>query len=173
MKIWANPKIVPDSSALPFFESLMRRMLAEYGENGLNNSGFLKSCLLTLLYELKFAYIPLPGANPSRDRLANSFRELIIINIKEKHSVADYAAMLNISPNHLNKVVKAATGKSPIVWIDETIVQEAKMLMSQSRISLSEVATEVGIIDQSYFTRIFKKYEGITPSAYRNLQFSK
>jgi len=75
--------------------------------------------------------------------------------------------MLHISPNHLNKAVKAATGKSPSVWIDEAIVLEAKVLLYQSQYAISDVAGELGLHDPSYFSRLFKKYEGITPQNFR------
>jgi AraC-like DNA-binding protein len=82
--------------------------------------------------------------------------------------VAEYAALLHISPNHLNKSVKAATGKSPSRWIDEAIVLEAKVLLYQSQYTIGDIATELGLEDPSYFSRLFKKYEGITPQAFRS-----
>ena len=82
----------------------------------------------------------------------------------------DYAAKLSISPNHLNKVVKGNTGKSPSTWIEEAIILKAKMLLKCTNLHLSEVAAKVGIMDQSYFARKFKQHEGITPSEYRQQQ---
>ena len=82
----------------------------------------------------------------------------------------DYAAKLNISPNHLNKVVKGTTGKSTSNWIEEAIMLKAKMLLKCTGLHLSEIAAKVGIMDQSYFARKFKQHEGITPSEYRQLQ---
>ncbi|MFX1703350.1 helix-turn-helix domain-containing protein [Chitinophaga sp. CC14] len=99
--------------------------------------------------------------------ITNRLKELVFTNIRTRHLVTDYAALLNISPNHLNKSVKAVTAKSPARWIDEAIVLEAKVLLSQSDLTISEVAQEVGFEDQSYFTRLFKKYEGITPTDFR------
>jgi AraC family transcriptional regulator, transcriptional activator of pobA len=75
--------------------------------------------------------------------------------------------MLNITPNHLNKLVKTITGKSPTKWIDDTLVLEAKVLLYQTSLTINEVASEIGIYDQSYFSRLFKKYEGITPLEFR------
>jgi AraC family transcriptional activator of pobA len=171
MKVWGNPKILPEKTQKVFIENLMRRMLDSYGQHGLNHAGLLQAYLVALLCELNIACVPVVPLANGNVRIANTFRELVFIHIKTTHLVADYAAMLNISPNHLNKVVKTATGKSPTRWIDEAVVQEAKVLMSQSNLSINEIAREVGVEDQSYFTRLFKRYEGITPSAYRNVNF--
>jgi AraC-like DNA-binding protein len=60
-------------------------------------------------------------------------------------------------------------GKSPTQWIDELIVLEAKVLLYQSRLTISEVSYELGIEDPSYFGRMFKKYTGQTPTDFRKL----
>jgi AraC family transcriptional regulator, transcriptional activator of pobA len=63
--------------------------------------------------------------------------------------------------------VKTITGKSPTKWIDDTLVLEAKVLLYQTKLTINEVAAEIGIYDQSYFSRLFKKYEGVTPFEFR------
>lgn len=80
-----------------------------------------------------------------------------------------YARLLHITPNHLNKTVKQLTGKTPTRWIDETLVLEAKMLLYQTGLSIGQVAEDIGMQDPSYFSRMFKKYEGVTPLAFRKM----
>ena len=67
-------------------------------------------------------------------------------------------------------MVKAYTGKSPSVWIEEAIIIQAKMLLKGTSLPLSEVAAKIGIMDQSYFSRKFRQHEGMTPSEYRQLK---
>ena len=81
--------------------------------------------------------------------------------------VAEYAQQLGITPNHLNKVVKGATGKSPSAWIEEAIIQQARLLLRGTDLPLGDIAAKVGIMDQSYFARKFRQHEGMTPSEYR------
>jgi AraC-like DNA-binding protein len=81
--------------------------------------------------------------------------------------VGEYAQALHVTPNHLNKAVKGVTGKSPSRWIDETLVLEAKVLLHQTDLSVGEVAAALGLFDASYFSRLFKKYAGVTPVAFR------
>ena len=77
--------------------------------------------------------------------------------------------MLHITPNHLNKSVRKITSQSPTKWIDEAIVLEAKVLLHQTHLSISEVAAEAGIPDASYFSRLFKRYVGVTPMRFRQM----
>ena len=170
LRIWGNPIIRPDLQAAGFIRLLFARLLTDYSQNGLQNLDLLQSYLLTLLCEVNRVYRPASSPGPVAGvMIVNRFRELLFSMIRTKQRVTDYASLLNITPNHLNKTVKAITGKSPTQWIDETILLEAKVLLSQTSLSVSEVALEVGLDDPSYFTRLFKKYENQTPSEFRRM----
>jgi AraC family transcriptional activator of pobA len=162
LRVWGNPVIRLNEQTAQFVLHLFQRLLLDYTQNG----DVIQPYLVTLLSEVNLVYQPLSDTGQP---LINRFRELIFSNIKTLHQVSDYASLLNISPNHLNKTVKAITGKSPTKWIDEAIVLEAKVLLTQCDLTISEVATEVGLEDPSYFARLFKKYEGMTPSDYRKM----
>lgn len=170
LRIWGNPMVQPDPQSAEFIRPLFARLLIDYSQNGLQNLDLLQSYLLTLLCEVNRVYRPASGHEPAAGvTITNRFRELLFSQIRAKQRVTDYASLLNITPNHLNKTVKAITGKSPTQWIDETILLEAKVLLSQTSLSVSEVAQEVGLDDPSYFTRLFKKYEHQTPSEFRRM----
>lgn len=170
LRVWGNPCIRLDVQTARFVLHLFQRIFMEYTESGLRHADIIQSYFITLLCEVNRCYQPgAKGGQSAAAQLTHAFRELLFTHIKTLHLVTDYATRLNISPNHLNKTVKAVTGKSPTRWIDETIVLEAKVLLSQSSMSISEVAMEVGIEDPSYFTRLFRKQEGIAPSAFRKM----
>jgi len=170
LRIWGNPMIRLGEQVSVFVLNIFKRLLIEYAENGLLNREIIQSYLHTLFCEVKAVYESLSGSElVPAVAITNRFREYIFSNIKTKHLVTDYASLLHISPNHLNKTVKKITGKSPTKWIDEAIVAEAKVLLCQSELSISQVSMEVGFEDQSYFTRLFKKYENITPSEFRRM----
>jgi AraC-like DNA-binding protein len=168
LSVWGNPRIGLSAEAAGFVRSLMDRMLREYSANALAHPSLLQAYLAALLCEINHACRPLEATVPTAaNHLANQFRELLPAHFKTQQLVADYAARLCVSPNHLNKAVKAATGKSPTRWIAETVVLEAKVLLYQSGLSVGEVAAEVGLADASYFSRLFKKHEGLTPLEFR------
>nr|WP_236675900.1 AraC family transcriptional regulator [Chryseolinea lacunae] len=168
LKPWANPCITLQPASAKHVEQLFRRILQEYKQHGLTHRDIIQSNFIALLCELKEAHTTVARATQTQAaQLTNRFKELLFKNLRTHHRVSDYAAFLNISPNHLNKAVKAVTGKSPTKWIDEAIVLEAKVLLHQSDLSIAAIAEDVGFLDPSYFTRLFKKHEGLTPVAFR------
>lgn len=78
-----------------------------------------------------------------------------------------YASAIGISTNYLSRLVKQATGRSPGAWIDIARIGRAKELLSGSADSIIDIAAAVGLEDQSYFSRFFRRHAGITPSEYR------
>lgn len=83
--------------------------------------------------------------------------------------VADFAKMMNVSPNHLNKSVKTITAKSVSQLIDDVKLIEIKYLLYQSNLSIREISYEMGYLDPSYFTRFFKRRTGMSPAEFRQL----
>ena len=92
----------------------------------------------------------------------------MVFNWKERiGNVADYAAILNITPNYLNKSVKQYTHKTAIEWIEISRLNYAKQLLGNAGLPMIDIAAAVGLDDQSYFSRFFKKRTGMTPSEYQ------
>jgi AraC family transcriptional activator of pobA len=169
MKISGNPKITLDRKDVPDITAILKRLQKEYSETSSANLNIVQSYLITLFYEMNKNSVKSAKNISAAEVIANKFKELIHQNIKTHHLVHYYASLLNVTPNHLNKSVRTVTGKSAAKWIDETILLEAKYLLYQTTLSVSEIAMKVGHEDQSYFSRFFKKHEGITPVEYRKL----
>lgn len=106
----------------------------------------------------------LPGNNT-----VNQFLEKVFDRSRKPSKVADYADELCITPNYLNRLVRNQTGHSAMDWIEISRLNLAKSLLKQGDMQIAEIAVAVGIDDQSYFTRFFKKSEGYTPSQYRDM----
>lgn len=169
MKISGNPKITLDQKDVPDITAILNRLQKEYSETSNANLNIVQSYLITLFYEMNKNSVKSSKSISAAEVITNKFKELIYTNIKTHHQVNYYASLLNVTPNHLNKSVKSVTGKSAAKWIEETILLEAKYLLYQTTLSVSEIAMQVGHEDHSYFSRFFKKHEGITPVQYRKL----
>lgn len=170
LRVWGNPRIPLDGKTAGFMVNLLERMLIDYLQHGLTQPDVIQSYFVALLCELNRAYTTtLVAPQTNAALLANRFKELLFTHVNTHHLVADYASLLSITPNHLNKSVKAITGQSPTKWIDEAIVLEAKILLYQTNFPVSAIAAEVGIADASYFSRLFKKYAGVTPMRFRRM----
>ncbi|MEP5566725.1 MAG: helix-turn-helix domain-containing protein [Halioglobus sp.] len=77
------------------------------------------------------------------------------------------ADALGVSARTLNRRFRQATGLSPQAWLQRLRVQQAKELLRHSNLSLSEVAWQVGLQDNSHFGKLFREQVGMTPGAYR------
>ncbi|RYE23434.1 MAG: AraC family transcriptional regulator [Sphingobacteriales bacterium] len=167
LQVWGNPKIELGETN-EVVSAILSHLSAEFQQQGLGRMDIIQSQFMALLCEINAVYKPLSVSKQTAAvGLSNKFKELLSKHTYTHHMVSDYAMLLNVSPNHLNKTVKSITGKSPTKWIDEALVLEAKVLLYQTDLSISQVANDVGIADQSYFSRLFKKYEGITPVQFR------
>ena len=97
-----------------------------------------------------------------------SFENEIELNYKSEKSVQFYANKLNISSKHLNRIVKESLNKTSSELIADRIILEAKRLLIQSKLNVSEIGYELGYFDKSYFVRFFKKQTGETPMNFLN-----
>jgi len=82
--------------------------------------------------------------------------------------VEDVANELSMSPRYLSDMLKAETGKTAMDHIHLYLIDEAKNLLLDPTISISETAYKLGFEYPQYFSRLFKKKVGISPTAYRD-----
>ncbi|GLR18989.1 AraC family transcriptional regulator [Portibacter lacus] len=99
--------------------------------------------------------------------LIRDFNFLVETNFKTKHAVADYATLLHKSPKTISNVFKKNGEKSPLKFIQERIMLEARRLIFYTEKQISEIAYELGFSDIQSFSRFFKKHEDISPSEFR------
>jgi len=83
-------------------------------------------------------------------------------------SVNYFANQLNVTSNYLSDVIRFHTGKPALEQIHQHIVKTAKSLLIQKKSSVSDIAYRLGFEYPGYFTRLFRKQTGITPSKFRN-----
>lgn len=105
--------------------------------------------------------------------LLRNFQKLIDLHYKEKKLTKEYAALLYVTPNHLNALCKDVTDRSAGELIRDRVLLEAKRLLVNARITIAQIATELQFVDNSYFSKFFKKYEGVTPEVFRNQHIKK
>lgn len=74
---------------------------------------------------------------------------------------------LFVSASSLNRKIKALTGLTPIQYIRAFQMTRASKLLTETELTIAEIARQTGFTDQRYFSRIFKKEKGKTPTSYR------
>lgn len=171
LRFWGQPVIRLEAAIAGFAEQLLHRLLAEYDAQQLRYPEIIRAYLLALLHELGRAYAATgPAEANAAAHITGRFKQLLAASVTTTHRVSDYAEQLHITPDHLSKCVRRITGRSPARWIEESIVLEAKVLLSQTAWPVSEVALAVGVADASYFSRLFRKHTGLAPLTFRKQQ---
>lgn len=148
---------------------LFTRLFAAY--NGQHDFALISSYLLALCQEIRQAAGKTAAhQNPSRAALlTEAFKHQLQGHRHDGPDLAAYAARLKVSPNHLNKAVKAATGRPASALLADMLVLEAKVLLRHSPGSIAEVAYALGFQDQAYFARFFRRHAGMAPGDYRRM----
>lgn len=99
--------------------------------------------------------------------LLRGFRRLIDTHYRSTRLPKEYADMLYVTPNHLNALCQDLLGKTAGELIRDRVLLEAKRLLTNARMTVTEIAYELNFQDNSYFNRFFKKYTGTTPDEFR------
>lgn len=100
------------------------------------------------------------------NRIVQATKEYLEAHYAEEITLEDVAARVNISPQYFSKLLKKTTGFNFIDWLSMLRVKKAKELLTDTNLTVKEVCFLVGYKDPNYFSRIFKKRIGITPSEF-------
>ena len=95
------------------------------------------------------------------------FWALIETHYKEHWPMSRYADNMYMSNSTLNRLCHEHFGVNPKALVQEKVLRDAKRLLIYTRQSVEEIAYNLGFKDQAYFSRFFKKNEGISPGHYR------
>jgi AraC-like DNA-binding protein len=85
----------------------------------------------------------------------------------KEHKLDFYASQLHLTPKSLSAAIKKQTGKSAGKWIDDTVTLEAKVLLQNKSLTVSQVSSLLNFSDQSVFGKFFRANAGLSPVAYR------
>lgn len=114
--------------------------------------------------------IKLSEANKSLERrqeIAIAFKQLVHLHFNKYKTVDFYADRLAVSINYLNRCVSSVFKKSSKELILEVTIIHSQLLLLETNKSVATIAYELDFADPSYFTRLFKKIVGMSPSDYR------
>ncbi|MBN7813359.1 helix-turn-helix domain-containing protein [Algoriphagus sp. H41] len=99
--------------------------------------------------------------------LVREYNFLVEKNFRTVHTVAEYAAMLNKSPKTLSNLFSKISSKSPLQYIKERRLLEARRLLRHTDKSVKEIAYEIGFEDPQTFGRFFRNSLGVSPSEFK------
>jgi len=135
-----------------------------------------KQVVLQSLFQLFFTQLyrfslRLSATKTSSDnrtlRYFQAFQKSIRTSLQESKTIQEYAREQNITAVHLNRICQAIVQKSALQIVHEHLINEAKKYLLNTNYSISEVSFFLNFKDPAYFTRLFKKVTGVSPSEFR------
>lgn len=144
-------------------------LLREFNLGRQDSGDILRALLHLLLLKLRrLAEASDSPAQTSRARhLAREFQLLVEQRFLQERRLAAYARLLGITENHLNDTVRAITGQAAGEILRRRCLLHAKRALLHSHQSVAEIGYELGFDDPSYFARFFRRYEGRSPTQFR------
>ncbi|EBA15135.1 transcriptional regulatory protein [Roseobacter sp. SK209-2-6] len=106
----------------------------------------------------------------STNPLFAHFEQQVERDFRSRKPLSDYARDLAISPTHLNRVVRQATGQPASTLINERMLREARRLLIYTNLTAAQIAYELGFSDPAHFSRVFAKGSGVAPVKFRQRQ---
>lgn len=152
----------------PQIRTTMKQIFTEFAERNFGRAHVLRA--------LSAAAVGLVARELSKDvrdrnaadsELVRRFEALIEQNHLNRWTVSDYAKALSISPTHLNRVTRAATGDTASHLILNRLIREARRNLVYTNLPVSKIAYALGFDDPAYFSRVYAAATGLSPREFR------
>lgn len=102
-----------------------------------------------------------------QEDIFNRFLELVNKYAVRERSIAFYADRLFLTPRYLSTLVRQASGRTVMDWVNEAVMQEAKLMLRHTDKLVYQIADELNFPNASFFSKYFRRMAGMTPNDYR------
>ena len=98
----------------------------------------------------------------------NRVLEYVNANLSDRLVLGELAKVAGINVYHFARAFKQSTGESPHQYVLRRRIEQARELLGHSQVSIIETSARTGFVDQSHFSKVFRRIVGVSPSEYRN-----
>lgn len=149
------------------FEQLFNLIQENLQTDHFHQDSILRSYLYILIFELDSIKQNLPNKE-IQNPLFEKFKELLVKDFIKHRSPSYYAESLNVTRKYLSEVIKNNSGKTTREWIDEMVILEAKVLLQNKSLTITQISDVLHFSNPSVFGKFFKNYTQLSPLEYRN-----
>lgn len=150
-------------------------LAGEAGRDGADRDVAVESLtlyLLTFLCRCYAAERPVAAAEEPPEqhphwRVVQAVMELVARRFQERLMLADLAQAAHLQRNHFCRVFHAATGLTPMDYLQQHRIQVARRLLRETDLSVTAIGLQTGFCDTAHFSRQFSRLVGISPARYR------
>jgi AraC family transcriptional regulator len=140
--------------------------------SSINDPAYAETLGLLLLREVRQTVdLKHSRLNPVRGGLTirqlRQVKDFIDAQISNRITISDLAAVAGLSQYHFIKAFKGTVGLQPYQYVLSERIRRARGLLSEPDLSLGDEALAVGFSDAAQLNRVFRKFVGVTPTAYR------
>lgn len=159
-------------------ETLIKKLIRAHAVTesfrGLETSGLILELLAEITRDcVRNTYAgDINGPSPSSMIYSRRAMRYIAKHMDERISVSDIANHLEISAGYLSNTFKAVTGQTIVEYINRVKINKVKELITTKNATLKQAGESVGIMDENYLSRIFKKQTGMNASEYKRIKIS-
>lgn len=148
----------------------MSRSIMEISDHNPNTFESLQ--LLTRLFFLNMGWFlhkdtPVESAENRQSVVMDQFIRQLTVDFKKHRDVEHYAAKLNLTPKYMSTLVKSASGKPALQWIEEKVILYAKAQLASGNYTVKQLCYDLNFPNQSFFGRYFKRLTGMSPTEYK------
>jgi len=154
----------------PEMRTAMQQIFAEFAGRHFARAHMLRtlSAALIGLVAREMAASGRMPAGMAKPDLFRRFEALLEQHFLQHWTVSDYAAALSVTPTHLSRLTRAATGHAASHLILERIIREARRNLVYTNLPVSTIAYALGFSDPAYFSWLFSGATGLSPRGFRD-----
>jgi len=159
-----QPAVVYDENRIKLFEDIYANLEKGYSQDNLRYVNMIfYHFLSSLLYEEKFSR----AAGKAVDDIISRTIELMQRKLHTVTNLKAFADFAGLSVSHFSAVFKESTGYAPVEYFNHLKIQKACQYLLLTQMTVKEIAAELGIEDQYYFSRMFSRLMELSPVEYR------
>lgn len=150
-----------------YIQKLFNYLIDEFHQKQKYNKYRIQGLILEILSLIARKNSVMLYSDPVTNKKFHDICKFIYSNFSKNYSIKDYAEMCNLSESRFSHLFTEIIGINPKQYLIKTRIETAKDLLINSDLTVLQISETIGILNQNYFSRLFKKSTGLSPSEYR------